>query len=116
MKLSISEVVTIKQLLPQKGSFAMLATVDNLEKKLILTDEDKKVNYWKETVVNISGQPDVRYSWENKEAKEVAIVRVERELIIAELEKLDRNKSATIKERTLYYRMKEISAKIDKEG
>ena len=116
MKLSISEIMVILQLLPQKGSFAMLATIDSLAKKLVLTDEDKKVNDWEEKVVVISGQSDVRYTWKNKVPKEIPIVRVERELIIAELEKLDRTKSATIKQRKLYYRLKEISKEIDKKG
>lgn len=101
MKLNVNERLTLTGVIPQKGNFETMATVDKLKKVLYLSEE--------ETIKYDVKQGEKMITW-NKEAserKEIEIGELALSLIMKSLKKLDDGEELTEQQYNVYKAIKE---------
>ena len=101
MKLTILDRLMIMRVLPSESDFSTLRIVKDMKKKLHFTEEEKKEYKIQTVFVPNEGQ---RITWDKKKNNDldIKLVKIEREIIIARLEELDKSKKATNKHLELY--------------
>jgi len=116
MKLTILDRILIMQILPAESDFVTLKLVKELKDNLSFNDKEiKKYNI--KTINNEQGRGQI--TWDSKalnKTEDIKIVRAEREIIIEQLEKLDKEKKANIHHVELYDKIKKFHDEIEKEG
>ena len=103
MKLTILDRITITGILPKKSDFVTLRIVKELKKRLSFTEEERK-EYGLQTIL----KPDrtgssIVWNTKGREAKfDIKIVKLEREMIIEQLDMLNVAKTANNSHLALY--------------
>lgn len=119
MKLNIIERLALMRILPAESDFATVRIVRDIKKKLGFTAEE--VEKWKINTVTEKidqGRTISQVTWNKEEDTDadIKLVRVEREIIIKQLEELDNKKQASEIFVDLYDKVKEFHEKLEKKG
>ena len=116
MKLTILDRILMMNILPAESDFVTLKMVKELKDKLSFTDKEIK-NYEIKTTNNKQGKGQITWTAKALETTEdIKIVHSERELIIEQLEKLDKDKKANLHHVELYDKIKKLHDEIEKKG
>ena len=100
MKLNIQERLILSRIVPEKGNFDTMDTVEKLKKTLFLTEEEVDEFEFKQT--------DTQITWNAKgaEAKEVKISVKGKELLIKALEDLDEKEELSLQHYSIFKKFK----------
>ena len=101
MKLNVSERLTLVGIVPQKGNFETMTTVQNLKDLLYLSEEEVKEFEVKQSPDNVS--------WNEKatEKREIKISEMGMHLLTKVLKGLDEKEELTSAQYLIYKRIKE---------
>ncbi|MHA1815367.1 MAG: hypothetical protein ACTSX1_05125 [Candidatus Heimdallarchaeaceae archaeon] len=111
MKLNVNERLVIVQILPEKGNFKTMTTIDKLKKFIYLSEEEVKEFEFGQKFV---GDKETLV-WNKKgiEKTEVEISELGIELIMESFEKLDKAETLTYQQFGVYKYLKEELEKPD---
>ena len=100
MELNISERLTLVNLLPEKGNFETMKTIEALRDILYPTEEEVKKFGVKQTSNNIS--------WNEEGAKEIPLkfTKIQKDLLKESLDKLDEKEELTFAQYSVYKKFK----------
>lgn len=101
MKLNIPERLTMVNVLPEKGSFATLKTIEELKSRLYPSEKEVKKFEIKQNGNNISWNP------KGIEQIEIEVSEVQKNIVVEALEELDKKELATSQHFHLYQRLTE---------
>jgi len=107
MKLNVSERLVTVGVLPEKGNFKTMNTVENVKKVLHLSEEEV-IEYELKQTGEVIG-------WNKKGAEktEVIISELGFELIMESFEKLDKESNLTIHQFPVFKYLKEVKEEMD---
>jgi len=96
MKLNVLERMMLLNVMPREGSFVSLKVVGELRNELSFSEAEHKKYKFNETEGRVSWNPAV------EQMKEVHIGEKASDIIVEELEKLDKDKKLTMEHISLY--------------
>jgi len=104
-KLNVAERLTLVQIIPEKGNFKTMSTVEKVKTTLYLSEEEREEFEVKQAGNNLA--------WNEKgsEQREIEFSDFGRELIIESLEKLDKEENLTSPQFLIYKQFKEEEEK-----
>lgn len=108
MKLNVNERLIIVGVIPEKGTFKTMNTVDKLRKILHLNEEE--VQKYELTQVG----ENLKWNKEGVERTEVEISELGFELILESFEKLDKEENLSIIQFPVFVYLKELKEEMDK--
>lgn len=108
MKLNVNERLVIVGLVPEKGTFKTMNTVQKLKDALHLSEEEVK-----DYEIVQTGE-SLRWNAKGLERKEIEISELGMELIIESLEKLDKEEQLTINQFPIFKYLKEVKEELEK--
>lgn len=100
MELNVKERAELMSILPPQGNFSILKIVKNLQMALSLTEEEHK--YYGVKYIETNEGPRVEWNQKGLEEKEIEIGERATDLIVEQLEKLDKEKKLTQDHYSLY--------------
>lgn len=105
MELNIQERLILSRLIPEKGNFETMSTVENLRKALLFTEEEVEKFEIKQT--------DTAISWNEQafERIDISLSTKGEALVIEALEELDKKEELGAQEYTLFKRFKDKDSK-----
>ena len=104
-KLSVGERLTLVQIIPEKGNFKTMTTVEKVKDTLYLSEEERE-EFEVEQVGN-----NLKWNEKGSDQKEIEFSDFGWELLIESLEKLDKDESLTSPQFLIYKQFKEEAEK-----
>lgn len=102
MKLNVHERLILSSLLPEKGNFETMGTIEKLRSVLLLTEEEVEKYEFKQ-----SSKGTITWNKEGSEQVEIEISIKGMALLISTLEKLDEKEELDLHAYNIYKRIKE---------
>lgn len=100
MELNVQERLTLVNLLPEKGNFQTMKTIDTLKSLLYPSEEEGKKFEIKQTGNNISWNP------EGAKPIEIKLSKVQKDMLQTSLEELDEKAELTFPHYTVFKKFK----------
>jgi len=104
-KLNVAERLTLVQIIPEKGNFKTMRTVETVKNTLYLSDEEREEFEVEQTGLNL------KWNEKGSEAREVSFNDFGLELIMEAFERLDKAEALTSPQYLLYKHFKDEEEK-----